>query len=309
MTLEFATFAASHGLRIRDLIADGSVHRVPTDDHPRKDNGAYAFDPATQRGFVQNWAVHPTAIPFRSSAAPIQIDDSKSRRDALRRRESKAAEQREAAGLARSIIARCAMTRHAYLDGKGFPEATGLTIAHRDLMPALGRHIADERSSAGIVGDSPVLIIPMRDIGGDVQSVQMIWIDGAKSYLRGGKADGAVFRIGADDSERWLCEGYATGLSVRAALDRMCSRAQVVVTFSAGNLVKVADRIGGRLSVFADHDYLRGVQGHEKRAGEAAARETGLAWCQSPVEGEDANDLHRRAGIFAVIKAMRGAAM
>jgi phage/plasmid primase-like uncharacterized protein len=40
-------------------------------------------------------------------------------------------------------------------------------------------------------------------------------------------------------SERWLVEGYATGLSVRAALRELHREAQVVVCFSAFNLAHV----------------------------------------------------------------------
>ena len=66
----------------------------------------------------------------------------------------------------------------------------------------------------------------------------------------------------------------------------------MLVCFSANNLEHVAPQVRGRAFVFADHD----ASGPGQRTAEA----TGLPWCMSPIEGEDANDLHQRAGLMAV---------
>jgi hypothetical protein len=42
--MNFVDFAAGYGLRIGDLIADNRWHRCPTEEKPRKKNGAYVFD-------------------------------------------------------------------------------------------------------------------------------------------------------------------------------------------------------------------------------------------------------------------------
>ena len=109
----------------------------------------------------------------------------------------------------------------------------------------------------------------------------------------GMKAAGAVHRMGANNTfETCLVEGYATGLSVLEALRGMGVQAVVLVCFSAHNLTLVAQGVHGRAYVFADHD--------KSGTGQGAAEQTGLPWCMSPVEGEDANDLHQRAGVLAV---------
>jgi hypothetical protein len=41
--MSFQDFARSHGLLVDDVIMDKWV-RVGTEDHPRKQNGAYIFD-------------------------------------------------------------------------------------------------------------------------------------------------------------------------------------------------------------------------------------------------------------------------
>jgi putative DNA primase/helicase len=98
-------------------------------------------------------------------------------------------------------------------------------------------------------------------------------------------------------SQRWLVEGYATGLSVKAALDAMYIQSQVWVCFSAVNLQYVAERIPGNRFVFADNDV--------SRTGQRVAEATGLPWVMSPVEGEDANDLHQRAGVWELINVIK----
>ena len=54
-------------------------------------------------------------------------------------------------------------------------------------------------------------------IDGQLSSLQEIDADGTKRNLPGGRMSGASFSIGSGRLEV-LCEGYATGLSVRAAL-------------------------------------------------------------------------------------------
>ncbi len=99
--------------------------------------------------------------------------------------------------------------------------------------------------------------------------------------------------------EAILCEGYATGLSIQKACDMLRLDSAVMVCFSASNLTHVASlirRSSARHFVFADND--------ESLTGERAAQVTGLPYCMSPVVGEDANDMHARAGLLAVAKTI-----
>ena len=129
----------------------------------------------------------------------------------------------------------------------------------------------------------------------EVASLQLIQPDGAKRFLRGGRAGGCVFRLGSG-REMWWCEGLATGLSVLAALEHLYRRARVTVCFSAGNLAKVARKAGYGV-VVADHD-------PNSQAGEKAAQKTGLRWWM-PTEPGDANDYHQRRGVQALAKQLQ----
>jgi len=64
------------------------------------------------------------------------------------------------------------------------------------------------------------------------------------------------------------------------------------VCFSDSNLRYAAGHVAGKKYAFADND--------KSGAGERAAKDAGLSYCMSDVIGEDANDLHMRAGVLPV---------
>jgi putative DNA primase/helicase len=116
-----------------------------------------------------------------------------------------------------------------------------------------------------------------------------------KKMATGMRAKGAVLRLGnARAKETFLCEGYATGLSIEIALRRLRLNASVLICFSDSNMAHVATLLQGPAFVVADNDV--------SLAGERAAIKTGFPWAMSDVVGEDANDLHQRAGLTALCK-------
>lgn len=278
----FDAFCRAHGLLV-DGIDAGRWVRVPTVDHPRTKNGAYKY--LGDVGFVQNHATMPEVAVWRPEASEVQ------RIDVQRiRAEAEAHQQRVRDGWARAAVKAAELVReskpaeHDYLHRKSLDTERGLV--HRDGS----------------------LLVPMRHWRTNaLVGVQVIRWDGEerrwdKRMLPGMRAKGAVLRLGSAQAPRtWLVEGYATGLSVLSALRAIKSRDAVIVCFSAGNLGHVSSVLGGEQSVFADHD--------ASGAGQAAARATGARWCMSPALGEDANDMHKRAGVFAVAKLMVGAAI
>lgn len=268
--MDFISHAQAHGLLIRNLISDGRWHRCPTTDKPRSQNGAYLFDGST--GVVKNWATMDgfARYPQRGERVVQNFDALRAAREASDRMEAQ--RHAKAAQEAARALSEAVLDHHPYLERKGFPEALGL--------------VRDGK-----------LLIPVRDYKtGDIMSIQSIGED--KKFLSGGKTKGGVFVLGKKyGAQKWLVEGYATGLSVKAALDALYINAEVWVCFSASNLQYVAERISGNRVVFADHD----ASGTGQRAAEA----TGLRWVMSPLEGEDANDLHQRAGIWDLVKLVK----
>lgn len=270
----FIQFAAERGLVIEHLSARRWV-RVRTVDKPRKRNGSYYYD--GDYAHVQNWSQMDHCDTW------FRDKETKSDPDMVRRmEESKALADRRrvedalrASQKAEDIISKALPYSHPYLVSKGLPEALGL-----------------------ILGDT--LIVPMYDLREKLVGAQTIeMVDGVfeKKMLFGTRAKGAVHRIGKRAEKKVLCEGFSTGLSLRAAVDLLHIPAEVVVCFSAGNIPTVAKHIGGRSMVCADND--------ASQTGQNAAIATGLPWCMPEVEGEDFNDLHQKHGLFAVVKRIK----
>lgn len=270
MPPDFRLVAESIGLRLRSIVEDDRIHRCATELHPRKHNGSYRTD--GRRGWARNWETGETATWHASELHPRRRTGPPTPLPSLaQRRAEEAARAERAAEVARHRIATAVAQTHPYLARKGFPRALGLV--HEGL-----------------------LLVPAR-LGDQVVSLQEIAEDGTKKNLPGGRMSGAAFSIGSGRTEI-LCEGYATGLSIRAALSAVHLPARVTCCFSAANLATLAERRRHAV-VVADHD--RPVeQFGGLGTGEFYARRTGLPWAMPPAVGTDANDFHLGDGLPAL---------
>lgn len=275
---DFIQFASAHGVLIRDLDSSGRIRRCPTIEHPRSDNGAYMWD--GQRGFCFAWDGEAKPQWFNDpSAKPWTEEDKRAfaKKRADERRQQTERHQRTAQK-AMEMLKTAKMEEHNYFHFKNLPLAIGL------VLPDGG------------------LFVPMRSLSGALQGAQVIRWDAEnrrydKRMLTGMKAKGAVLRLGSPKApQTFLCEGYATGLSIEMALRQMRLNASVLVCFSANNMVNVAPSVSGLKFVFADND--------ESGTGERVAKDTGLSYCMSDRLGEDANDLHARSGLLAVCQKL-----
>lgn len=279
--MSFTQFARAHGLEIGDLNPSDRIQRCATVDKPRSKNGAFFYDGS--RGWVFNWSGEAKTHWYDDPNAKPWTDAEK-RAWALKRQTMAAQteQKNENAALHAAVLMRSAVpAHHDYLKLKGLPTIQGLVLPDGALM------------------------VPMRNLGtNQLQGAQLIrWLPEErrweKKMVPGMKAKGAVLRLGKASREEVLCEGYATGLSIELAARSVGVMASVLVCFSDSNMVHVASLLReakGRRMVFADND--------KSEAGERAAKETGLPYCMSPKIGEDANDLHARAGLMAVAQML-----
>ena len=279
--MNFIDFARAHGVEIDPvrLFPSEKIKRCGTTDKPNGTAGAYFWD--GERGWVFNWAQEAKVQWFEDKNAKPWTEADKAAWKA--RRHSQAVNQEheyaKAALRASELLRAATPSEHSYLTVKGFPAAQGL------------------------VAQDGALLIPMRSLQTNaIQGVQIIrWVEMERRYEKkmspGMKAKGAVFRLGDKTApETFLVEGYATGLSVLAALRSVGLRASVLVCFSAVNLVHIAPLVKGKCFVFADND--------KSGTGEKSAQATGLPYCMSPIVGQDANDLHVSAGLMAVCQQL-----
>lgn len=157
--------------------------------------------------------------------------------------------------------------KHAYLDSKGFKDMEGLVWRPND--------------------ETNLLCIPMF-VNRDLVGLQMIDKNGAKKYLSDAITAKAEYCIGSSglNAQDWWVEGYATGLSLRACLAALKLPYRIHVTFSAGNLKRMAH--SGY--VIADND--------ESNTGAISAAATGLPYWLAPDVKTDLNDHHKKVGTF-----------
>ena len=275
--------------------------------HPGRFTAGTLYHEARQNGWQGREPVRPEPTPQEKRQAAEQ-----------RRREEQRAQisQRKAARRAHDMLLQAtyvdprptyqnghqAPPAHPYLVSKGFPQQAGLVLDSQLLVPM--RHYRDYHR---------------------LQSVQMIGPDGSKKFLPRGKAWEAVYKIGKG-AERYYCEGYATALSVRAALKRLYrdQHSEAWVCFSAGNIPNVA-KSRRRSMVIADHDWWRcpkkecrakwdyeskrcpscGSSGVTEPAGEKHAKQTGLPYWIPDEPGTDANDVMLSHGVEALADVIR----
>lgn len=266
--MDFLTFCRLHGVLIPHLPPLGLWRRYPTEDKPQHRNGAVKF--MGDHGFVQNHALDVTVSVWKPET-PVKIDHRKMQAQIEQAARDAARKQQEAASKAAWILHQCEYASHEYLKRKGFPDEVGNVWAREG---------------------EKLLVIPMR-IGSRLVGVQMIDSDGGKKFLSGQRTGEAEFVID-NKGPHYLCEGYATALSLRAILKSYKRRYTIHVCFSAGNMVKIAMGLPGGF-VVADND--------KSGTGERVAKQIGWPYWISDQVG-DCNDHHLREGIFKTGKSI-----
>ena len=275
--MDFIQFCRAHGLIIDSLPPAGAWKRYPTTDHPRPKHGGATW--LGELGWCQNHATQVDVSVWRPDADAPGIDTQRIAEQARAFEQKMRDGWARAARKAHELVASAKQAEHNYLHFKGFGDMLGLVLPDGSLL------------------------VPMRHWRtNDLVGAQVIrWLADEHRYekkmLPGMRAKGAVFRIGSAQAARtWLVEGFATGLSVEAAVRLLSLRDAVLVCFSAGNLMHVAPLLHGERIVFADND--------ASGAGLRAAQATGLRYCMSGVQGHDANDMHLHGGIYKVASLM-----
>jgi len=269
--MDFVSFARSHGIIINDLPPIGVWKRYPTEDHPKKRNGAVKY--MGTHGFVQNHATSTVVSLWKPESS--ERNNLNIRSIVISQAQAEQQRQKlatEAVGKAVRMLNDSGYRTHPYLEAKGFP---------------------DEQGSVLNIENKPVLLIPMR-LGKSLCGVQQIWEDGTKKFLYGQRTSGATFAFD-NKGLNIVCEGYATALSVRAAMKQLKRRYTIHVCFSAGNMVRVAEGLEPGL-VIADND--------KSGTGQQAAADIGWPVWMSDLEGEDCNDYHRRVGLFGLSQSL-----
>lgn len=274
-----------------EIIADGNIHRFGR----HKNSWLIFFGDGCPAGAFGDWS---RDLSETWSAKPT-TEQTQDERRAHQARMEEVRRQRAADEVQRHTEARA---KAGGIWSASTP-AVDHPYLHRKRIAAHGLRVYKD-----------ALVAPVRDIDGELHSLQFITGDGDKRFLTGGRLAGCMYVIGDLESAQTItvCEGIATGASIFEA-----TGITTVCGFNAGNLETVAKALRQRLPltkliVCADDDYrTEGNPGLTKAT--AAARAAGglLAvpdFGPDRAEGaKDFNDLacHRPGAVSECIAAAK----
>ena len=290
----FRSHCEASGLLIKDLIADGEIHRVP--------------HVSSKKGSLDGWYILHT-----SGKVPVGIagcwkeptfeskwvaDIGRSMSFTERFEHDKWVADLKAKKDAERLASQAVAAERAEDEVGTYADAS-------DDHPYLVRkHI----SAHGVKIDrAGRLVVPVINQSGEILSYQTIDAEGNKRFLKGGKIEGGFYELRGNRKIVFVGEGFATCASIFEATGYT-----VMVAFDCGNLAKVAKAAkemfpGSKIIIGADNDqFTEGNPGVTK--GRAAASLV-FGEIVYPSFGDadmidnkptDFNDLHCLQGLDAV---------
>ena len=309
-TAELLQAMASVGLHPKQIHWDNRFRRFPGINRKKGDAGwLKAF--VDQRGAIfgdnrtkQQWNWPSDDPEWRKSMKGLEPLSA----EEVRTKQAKAVAERvkdakKATELVRKLweSAKKPPTNHPYLEKKGIAG-----------VPVL-RSTVDSKTN-----EPMLLLIPMRNVDGELICLQRIWPDGTRRQMwQPGGCRGLYDTIGAkhyrETKTLHVCEGWTTGWSIHLA-----TKSAVIVAFFDGGLKTVGKIIKkkypeARIVICADNDRWSPVKRDGKDvnpgvyAARAAAKELGADLAIPEFENldnepTDFDDLRQREGIDAVRK-------
>lgn len=273
---DFKDALSEAGLAAKEsIIADGNFHRFYVEgDRTGSRNGWYIFYsdgiPAGSFGSWRTGQVHSWSARSFKTLSPQEKANHKRRMDEAQKKREAEEEKRRSMAREKAqsiwVSSSPASNMHAYLVKKGV-------------------------KSYGIKVFKESLVVPMRDTGGVLHSLQFIDDKGGKRFLSGGRKRGCYFAIGVPTDTLCIAEGYATAARIYEATGHACA-----VSFDAGNLSPVAKALRSKfpemeITLCADNDANTQDNPGVTKAREAAAS-VGALLSVPPIVG-DFNDFFR----------------
>lgn len=264
-----------------DIIGDGQIHRFQIGRKQNKNGWYVLYADGVPAGAYGDWAggtfefvadVGRELTSFERMANANRINQAKAKRQAADEAKHKAV-----AGVVEAVWS-------AAVSGDDHP------YLQRKRISAVGARIAEDGR----------LVVPMRNMGGELSSLQYIDDNGGKLFHAGGKAGGCFFSIGQPGNLVYLVEGFADAASVFEA-----TGAPVVAALSANNMPVIAgmlrERYGQQLGivVVSDND----ASGTGERVAKESADKAGCRIVTVPPEYSDISDFYLAGGDVAALLA------
>lgn len=309
---KFREAIAAAGLVVPDDIhGDGRLHRFSPTGKPKDDAGWYVLHlDDVAAGVFGDWRAM-----FQSNwCAKADNDMTDAERQAIRARIRQAQAERDRETERRRAQA---AERANAMWGAAIPAATHAYLLRKQVK-ACGLRIGQWKRIDADTGElltlEAVLLVPMRDATGKLQSLQGITAEGEKLFLPGGRVKGCYHSIGRPGARLFIAEGYATAATVHEATGDA-----VAVAFNAGNLESVARALRAKypdmpIVIAADDDWKTKDPrtGQPMNPGVLAARAAASAVralvavpdfsgiVDRPDDATDYNDLARLAGAVKI---------
>lgn len=294
----FAEEIRSYGFKgVPAMPVVDSIERIesPSDKRGKK-SGWYIYYEAPNEfqpgtfigiGIFGSWNGEPERVVWSSksrntmSASETRMFDEKIKEARIEQQMELAVRQAEAASLAKEALeaAQPASSNHPY-------------VVDKKIDPK------------GILQSGEKLLVPVScPITREPTSIQFIYKDGTKLFLKGGKTRGCYCHIAGDEKKGiFVCEGYATAATIHEA-----TGGEVYLAFSANNLPAVFDLVQKwhpRAVIYVAGDDDRWTKGNPGRTkAELIAREEAIFPEFSDYTNgnpTDFNDLHVREGLEVV---------
>lgn len=219
---EFLDALATHGLtphKAIDIPDNGKLIRFRvTGDKPGSLNGWAVLHggdyPAGAFGSWKTGATHTWSAERSKPPTAAELAAQRAQREAMR----------QALATEREAVQAAARTRAQRLWARA--------------KPADNRHpylVKKRVNSYGTRQFRDTLIVPARDTGGVLHTLQFVSPDGTKRFLTGGRIAGCYCPIGKPRDTLLICEGFATAATVFQATGHATAAA-----FSANNLLAVS---------------------------------------------------------------------
>lgn len=231
----------AHGIDWDNPVADGSVHRFGK----KKKQWAIVFQNHTTKGEVYivaqygDWSMGQTHT-YKTSRQYNRAEEEHIKKQITKaqahQRKEKKQRQEKAASEAQNIWKNAGNHfASPYFEKKGIDNLYGSKTA----MDSSGR----------------IIIVPVRDIESNLVGAQIIYQDGVKRFLEGQKVTGCFHQIGEVGERVYVCEGFATAVSIHKA-----TKEAVFCAFYASNLSHVCRALKGKYPnsnfiVVADDDH------------------------------------------------------
>lgn len=236
----FSDALAAAGLAMHkpEIVADGRLHRFRVDgDRAGTCNGWYVLRLEAQPfGAFGSWKTGQSETWTAADRNQMTEDERRGLHERL-------AAARAARDAEQANIHADARARAAKLWGRAIPASNDHPYLVRKGVRAYG--IRQLRGQ---------IVIPLRDVDGELHSLQFIGAEGKKVLLTGGRKRGCYHAIGRPERTLCVCEGYATGATIHMATGHATA-----VAFDAGNIEPVARALRGKfprlpMVICADND-------------------------------------------------------